>query len=101
MRKREMLAPTPVVTGALKRIMLIESVGETEPHDIVPVKQCQGTAMGADESAATKVKWAQKAGYRVVTRNIPDTFAPYNAVIRVSDRGTEDRQRDYLAEFNR
>lgn len=100
MTRRDVPVPPPVISGALKRLMLIESVGETEPIQIVPVKQCQGTAMGADESAATKVKWAQKAGYRVVTRNVPDTFAPFNAVIRVSDRGTEDRQRDYLAEFN-
>ncbi len=79
--------------------MLIESVGAVEPFRIVPIAQCSGTAVGADEVMATKVKWARKAGYTIVTMNVPSTFAPYNAIIRISESGTEDQNRDYLAEI--
>jgi len=30
---------------------------------------------------------------------VPSNFAPFNAVIRISESGTEDRKRDYLAEL--
>lgn len=91
--------PTPKATSGLQGLLLIESVGESEPFRIVPVSQCQGTVMSADDAMATKVKWAMKAGFRVLTRSIPSSFAPYNAIIRVSRAGTEDQRRDYLAEI--
>lgn len=46
-----------------------------------------------------KVQWAERAQYTILTRDVPASFAPYNAVIRISERGTEDRQRDYLAQL--
>ena len=81
----------------LQALQLIESVGDREPFQIVPVSHRYGTVMPANEVMAAKVRWALKAGYRVLTRNVPGTFAPYNAVIRVSEAGTEDQKRDYLA----
>jgi hypothetical protein len=96
---RDIVLPPVVGQGSLRKLLLIESVGESEPFEIVPVRQCHGSAMTADESVAVKVRWAEKAGYRVLTRNVPDIFAPYNAVIHVSERGTEDRRLDYLAEL--
>lgn len=86
-------------SNGLQGLLLIESVGESEPFHIVPVAQCQGTAMSVDDVMATKVKWATKAGFRVLTRSVPAAFAPYNAIIRVSRAGTEDQRRDYLAEI--
>lgn len=83
--------------GPLRALMLIESVGDIEPFDIVPVSQCRGTAVTPEEAMATRVKWAHKAGYSVLTKDVPAQFAPYNAVIRVSESGTEDLNRDYLA----
>ncbi len=90
----------PVVKAApngLQAMLQIESVGESEPFRIVPISQCQGTVMSVDDAMAGKVKWATKAGYRVLTRNVPASFAPYNAIIRISRLGTEDNNRDYLA----
>jgi len=83
----------------LRSLQLIETVGDSEPFDIVPVSLRQGTAQAATEVMALKVKWAEKATYRVLTRSVPAQFAPYNAIIRISDIGTEDFRRDYLAEF--
>jgi hypothetical protein len=53
--------------------------------------------MPAEEVMAAKVKWALKAGYTILTKNVPGKFAPFNSVIRVSEAGTEDQNRDYLA----
>lgn len=91
--------PVTNATSGLQGLLLIESVGESEPFQIVPVDQCQGTVMSVDDAMATKVKWATKAGFRVLTRSVPASFAPYNAIIRVSRAGTEDQRRDYLAEI--
>lgn len=88
-----------VATGGLQALLPIETVGDHEPFKIVPISQCQGTVMSQDDAMTAKVKWATKAGYQVLTRNVPATFAPYNAVIRVSELGTEDKNRDYLAEI--
>lgn len=82
----------------LRRLCTIASVGDEEPYTIVLLRSVDGHVVTADESMAAKVKWAQKAGYRILTRNVPEHFAPYNAVIRISETGTEDRLRDYLAE---
>lgn len=80
-------------------LQLIESVGDSEPFRIVPVSQAHGKVMTADEVMTAKIRWVQKAGYRVVTKNIPQEFWPFNAVIRIHASGTEDQLRDYLAEF--
>jgi len=91
--------PESVAMGArtLKALTLIKSVGDTEPFAIVLLVASQGTAMTASELMAARVKWASKAGYRVLSNNVPDTLAPYNAVIRLSETGTEDHNLDYLA----
>jgi hypothetical protein len=54
----------------------------------------------ADEMMSAKVAWANRAGYRILTRDIPSSLAPYNALIRVNEKGTEDRELDYLAVFS-
>jgi hypothetical protein len=46
---------------------------------------------------AEKIRWAERVRYTILTDDVPASFGPYNAVIRVSERGTEDQQRDYLA----
>jgi hypothetical protein len=86
-----------IVAGTLQAIHLIESVGNGEPYNIVLVSHRCGTVMPAEEVMAAKVKWALKAGYTILTKNVPGKFAPFNSVIRVSEAGTEDQNRDYLA----
>jgi hypothetical protein len=81
----------------LRALQLIETVGGSQPFRIVPIVQEQGTAMTPADRMAAKVRWAERAEYTVLTPDIPASFAPYNAVIRISERGTEDTQRDYLA----
>lgn len=88
---------TPTPTGPLRSLQLIETVSTAEPFHIVPVVVSMGTVSVAADSMAAKVRWAERAEYTVLTLDVPPAFAPYNAVIRVSDRGTEDMQRDYLA----
>lgn len=85
----------------LRALQLIQTVGEREPFAIVPVSYAQGSAMPVTELMAAKVKWAQRAGYTVLPVSVPHRFAPYNAVIRVSERGTEDHMLDYLAHFGK
>lgn len=89
----------PARTGPLRALQLIEPVGTKEPFTIVPVVQTYGTAVSRDDRMAEKVRWAERAEYIVLTRDIPASFAPFNAVIRVSEYGTEDRERDYLAQL--
>jgi hypothetical protein len=84
---------------ALKALQLIKSVGEVEPFQISPIVQHQGSIRAATDVMAAKVRWADKAGYTVLTRTLPESFAPFNAIIRVSEIGTEDEDRDYLAQF--
>lgn len=81
--------------GSLRALQLIETVHETEPLSVVLILQCSGSAVSPEEAMEARVRWANKAGYVVLTRNVPQQFAPYNAVIRVL--GTEDRRADYLA----
>ncbi len=83
--------------GPLRALQLIQTVGDSEPLAIVPIVQTLGTAVAPEDRMAAKVRWAERAQYTVLTWDVPTSFAPYNAVIRVSERGTEDRQRDYLA----
>jgi hypothetical protein len=85
---------TPDLDG-LRAIELIETVDEAQPFDIVFVLQSCGSCVAPDEAMEGRVKWANKARYRVLTRNVPGKYAPYNAVIRVL--GTEDLRSDYLA----
>lgn len=87
----------PLPMGPLRALQLIHTLGDSEPLAIVPVIQPLGTAVPPEDRMAAKVRWAERARYTVLTRNVPASFAPYNAVIRISERGTEDRQRDYLA----
>lgn len=79
----------------LRALLLIETVSAPEPYTIAVVPQCSGTAITAEEAMAARVKWATRARYAVLTRDVPAEFAPYNAIIRVL--GTEDRRTDYLA----
>lgn len=88
---------SPVETGPLRALQLIETVSSMEPFTIVPIIQVQGSVLTPEERMAAKVRWAERACYTILTHDVPRSFAPYNAVIRVSERGTEDRQRDYLA----
>lgn len=83
--------------GTLVALRQIQSLGERPPFRIVPVYHNQGSAMPAEDLMAARVRWADKAGYSVLTQDVPREFLPYNAVIRVDERGTEDRNRDYLA----
>ncbi len=82
---------------SLQGLQLIESVGDDEPFKIVPLFPPHGSVMSPEEVMAVRVKWAEKAGYSVLTEDVPYQFAPYNAIIRVSGAGTEDYNRDYLA----
>ena len=84
--------------GPLRALQLIETVGEGEPFEIHPVSQRSGSVVSADEIMTARVKWANRAQYTVLTRNVPERFAPYNAVIRVI--GTEDYRVDYLAQLD-
>lgn len=86
--------------GTLLELRQIQTVGEYPPFRIVPITHNQGTAMSAEDLMAAKVKWADKAGYSVLTQDVPADFFPFNAVIRVDERGTEDRNRDYLARIS-
>jgi hypothetical protein len=79
----------------LQALLLIETVREAEPLTITLVSQCSGGAVSPEEAMAARVKWARRARYIVLTRAVPQQFAPYNAIIRVL--GTEDRRVDYLA----
>lgn len=88
---------TPVSAGPLRALQLIESVGDAGPFTIVPIMQALGSAMTPNDRMSAKVRWAEQATYAILTRDVPAAFAPYNTVIRVSERGTEDSQRDYLA----
>lgn len=81
----------------LRALQLIESVGDVQPFHIVPIMMASGSAVTPADLMATKIRWAERASYTVLTNDVPDSFAPYNAVIRVSERGTEDSRRDYLA----
>jgi hypothetical protein len=83
----------------LRGLQLIQSVGDNEPFRIVPVFPPHGAVMSAEEVMAVRIKWAEKAGYSILTNDVPGEFAPYNAVIRVSGAGTEDKNRDYLAQI--
>jgi hypothetical protein len=75
----------------------IQHVGDRTPFHIKLLSFRQGTAAPVEEMMAAKVKWAEKVGYRTLTRDIPPEFYPYNAVIRMNERNTEDRNLDYLA----
>jgi hypothetical protein len=84
--------------GPLRALQLIETVGDVEPFEIHPVTQSSGSVVSAGEIMTARVKWANRAQYTVLTRNIPERFAPYNAIIRVI--GTEDYRVDYLAQLD-
>jgi hypothetical protein len=83
---------------ALEPIETLETVETAAPMQIslVPEQRC-GSAQQPEELMAMRVKWANTARYKVLTRNVPQQFAPYNAIIRII--GTEDFRTDYLAMF--
>jgi hypothetical protein len=83
--------------GTLLAVRQIQSVGDSLPLRIVPLSHREGTAMTAAELMEVRVKWAAKAGYSVLSWDVPSEFFPYNAVIRVDERNTEDQNLDYLA----
>jgi hypothetical protein len=85
--------------GTLVALRQIQPLGDRSPFRIVPVLHYQSTAMPAEDVMAAKVRWAAKAGYSVLTQSVPSEFHPYNALIRVDERGTEDHNLDYLARF--
>ena len=87
------------VQGPLRALQLIESVDDSEPFQILPIMLAYGSAVSASELMLSKVRWAERAEYTVLTRSVPPKFAPYNAIIRVSEKGTEDAKRDYLAQL--
>jgi hypothetical protein len=81
--------------GPLRALQLIETVRDGTPFNITPVVSRSGSVVSQEEAMAARVKWATKARYTVLSRDIPKHFAPYNAVIRII--GTEDYRADYLA----
>jgi hypothetical protein len=81
----------------LKSLQPIKTVLTLSPLTIVPAPLSRGLASTDDELMVRKVDWAIRAGFEVLTRDVPASFAPFNAVIRINDRGTEDADRDYLA----
>lgn len=83
----------------LQSLLLIETVAPDTTTEIIPIRQITGSASTDGEVMARKIQWANKAGFDIVTHDVPSTFAPYNAVIRISASGTEDRNRDYLAQL--
>lgn len=80
---------------SLRALELIETIETTTPLQISLVAQRCGSVQQPEDLMAMRVKWANTARYKVLTRDIPQQFAPYNAVIRVI--GTEDLRTDYLA----
>jgi len=98
---RSSIAPkngaSPIPMGPLRGLQLIETIGDAEPFKIVPIIQDLGSAVTPADRVAAKVRWAVRAQYTILTQDVPPSFAPYNAVIRVSRSGTEDKHRDYLA----
>lgn len=87
----------PVPTGPLRALQPIETVGHGEPFTIVPVIEALGDVVTPADRMAAKVRWAERAQYAILTRTVPASFSPYNAIIRINERGTEDTRRDYLA----
>ena len=83
----------------LRGLQLLQSVNDSEPFKIVPLFPPHGAVLSPEEVMAVRIKWAEKAGYSILTNDVPGEFAPYNAVIRVSGAGTEDKNRDYLAQI--
>ncbi|GAC1474481.1 MAG: hypothetical protein PVSMB7_29560 [Chloroflexota bacterium] len=97
--RRSVTPPDTRGEGAdpLRKLHPIQTLKGPEPVTIVPITLNEGTAMPAEEAMALKVQWAVRAGYSILTRDIPAHFAPYNAVIRVHAGSTEDKLLDYLA----
>ena len=92
---RQVGMKTMVPEGPLRALVLIETVEELEPLSIKPIPEPSGSASSPEEAMAMRVQWANRIRYTILTRDVPEQFAPYNAVIRVL--GTEDRRVDYLA----
>lgn len=86
-----------MLVRTLHSLRAIHTVGPFPPLTIVLMPQNHGSVSTADEMMSKKVDWAKRAGFDVLTEDIPKSFAPYNAVIRISAAGTEDFNRDYLA----
>jgi hypothetical protein len=81
----------------LTSLKQINTVSTLSPLRIEFTAHARGVASTDDELMARKVLWAHKAGFDVLTTDVPASFAPFNAVIRISHLGTEDFNRDYLA----
>lgn len=94
MRNKDVTEP-----GALVALKPIESIDVNQPFTITPSLVRYGSVQTSTELMASRVLWAQRATYEVLTREVPPEFAPYNAIIRISERGTEDQNRDYLAQI--
>jgi hypothetical protein len=90
---------TELTTGELRALRPVETVTGPEPFDIVPIVEAEGHVVPAEDRMAARVRWAERAKYTILTRGVPASFAPYNALIRIQEDGTEDRERDYLAQL--
>ena len=91
---------SPLDSGStLVALSRIETLSDRRPLRIVPLAYAQGTAIPAEELMAARVKWVTKVGYRILTESVPAEFWPYNTVIRLDERNTEDHNLDYLAQF--
>ena len=86
-----------MLVRTLHSLRSIATLNTLSPLNIEFTNQARGSVSTDDEMMAKKVVWATKAGFDVLTNDVPHSFAPYNAVIRISEAGTEDRNRDYLA----
>ena len=90
--QREILPDTGLVA-----LVPIETVDELEEGGIIARVICRGPLSEDEEFMSRRVQWANRATFTVLSREVPGSFAPYNAVIRISAAGTEDIQLDYLA----
>jgi hypothetical protein len=87
----------PVSESGLQSLVPIETLDDRPQGTIVVRNVTQGPWHEDEELMAQRVQWANRATFTVLDCAVPPSFAPYNAVIRISEAGTEDRQRDYLA----
>lgn len=85
--------------GSLHALRLIETLSSTDDLRIVPVPIAEGSALSHDEMMTRKIEWATRAEFEVLSTDVPESYAPFNAVIRIKASGTEDNLRDYLAEL--
>jgi hypothetical protein len=94
--QREILPDTGLIA-----LVPIETVDEAIEGGIIARPICRGPLSEDEEFMSRRVQWANRATFTVLDCEVPGSFAPYNAVIRISAAGTEDIHLDYLAVLTR